>query len=70
MCCEKSCTCTAHQSRHVAQANPGVSSKLGGEGVVVGGKEQAAVHLAAHVLQHSVGNGISIKGAGPPPQLI
>ena len=54
----------------MTQANPGVSSKLSGEGVVVGGKEQAAVHPAAHVLQHSVGNGIAIKGAGPPPQLI
>lgn len=54
----------------MSQANPGVSSKLGGEGMVVRGKQQSAVHLASEVLQHSVGNGIAIKGAGASPQLI
>ena len=54
----------------MTKSNPGVSSKLGGEGMVVGGEEQAAVHPAAHVLQHCMGNGIPIKGAGAPPQLI
>ena len=54
----------------MTKSNPGVSSKLGGEGVVVGGEEQAAVHPAAHVLQHSMGDGIAIKGASAPPQLI
>ena len=54
----------------MTKCNPGVSSKLSGEGMVVGGEQQAAVHLAADVLQHSMGNGIAIKGAGTSPQLI
>lgn len=63
-------TCVANQSCHVTKPNPGVSSKLGGEGVVMGGEEQAAVNLAAHVLQHCVGDCIAIKGAGSSPQLV
>lgn len=54
----------------MTQANPGVSSKLGGEGMVVCGKQQPAVHPAGEVLQDSVGNGIAIKGAGASPKLI
>ena len=54
----------------MAKSNPGVGSKFGGEGVVVCGEQQPAVHLATDVLQHSMGNGIAIKGAGTPPQLI
>lgn len=54
----------------MAQANPGVRGELSGERMVVGGKEEPAVRLAADVLQHSMGNGIAIKGAGATTQLI
>ena len=54
----------------MAKANPGVRGELSGERMVVGGKEEPAVHLAADVLQHSMGNGIAIKGAGTTTQLI
>ncbi len=36
----------------------------------MGGKEESAVHLAADVLQHSMSNGIAIKGAGATTKLI
>lgn len=54
----------------MTKGNPVVTGKLGGEGMVVRGKQQPAVHLATDVLQHSVGNGVAIKGAGTSPQLI
>ena len=54
----------------MAEGDPGVSRELGGEGMVMGGKQQPAVHLATDVLQHSMGDGIAIKGAGASPQLI
>ncbi len=38
--------------------------------MVVGGKEEPAVHLAANVLQYSMSNGVAIKGAGATTKLI
>ena len=60
----------ANQGSHVGQGNPGVRGELSGEGMVVGGKQQPAVHLAADVLQHGMGDGVPIKGAGATAQLI
>lgn len=54
----------------MTKADPGVRGELSGEGVVVSGKEQPAVHLAADVLQHSVSNSVAIEGAGAATQLI
>jgi len=54
----------------VTKADPGVTGELSGERMVVGGKEEPAVHLAADVLQYSMGNGIAIKGAGATTELI
>ena len=54
----------------MTKADPGVEGELSGERMVVGGKEQSAVHLAADVLQHSVSNSVAIKGAGATTQLI
>ena len=38
--------------------------------MVVRRKQQPAVHLAADVLEHGMGNGIAIKGTGAPAQLV
>ena len=54
----------------MCKANPRVAGKFSGERVVVSGEQQSAVHSTADVLQHSVSNGIAIKGAGAAPQLI
>lgn len=54
----------------MTKANPGVRRELSSERMVVGGKKESAVHLAADVLQYSMGNGIAIKGAGATTQLI
>lgn len=54
----------------MTKADPGVRGELSGERMVVGGKEEPAVHLAADVLQYSMGNGIAIKGAGATTELI
>jgi len=54
----------------VTKANPRVRGELSGERMVVGGKEEPAIHLAADVLQYSMGNGIAIKGAGATTKFI
>lgn len=54
----------------MAEGNSGVGSEFGGEGMVMCGKQQPAIHSASDVLQHSMGNGIAIKGAGTSSQLI
>ena len=54
----------------MTKADPGVTGELSGERMVVGGKAEPAVHLAADVLQYSMGNGIAIKGAGATTELI
>lgn len=54
----------------MTKVNQGVRGELSSERMVVGGKKESAVHLAADVLQDSMGNGIAIKGAGATTQLI
>ena len=60
-----------HLARHVAQRHEvGAALKLAGEHVVVGREEGAAAHCLRHVLQHRIGNGVSVVRRGAASKLV
>lgn len=55
---------------HVAKRNARITRELSRKGMVVSGKQHAAVHATRHVAQHRMRDRIPIKRARSSPELV